>query len=86
MVHQNKNQETEGMERWKTEEQFVNNRLIWLGFTQSLLFTAYGVTLTNKNPSPRNRPKQGGWLPPYLGLKPKQNKQVRTKPQNDLSN
>lgn len=42
----------QGRSRWKTEEQFVNNRLTWLGFTQSLLFAAYGVTLTASNSSP----------------------------------
>ncbi len=52
MADQNDNTKTEGRQRWKTEEQFVNNRLTWLGFTQSLLFAAYGVSLTTKNPSP----------------------------------
>lgn len=47
----NNNQVMEGRERWKTEEQFINNRLTWLGFTQSLLFAAYGVSITASNPS-----------------------------------
>ena len=43
---------TKGRARSKIEKQFVNNRLTWLGFTQSLLFAAYGVSLTASNPSP----------------------------------
>ncbi len=38
---------SEGRARWKLEEDFVNNRLSWLGVTQSLLFTAYGISITS---------------------------------------
>ena len=49
---ESENLSPEARERWKTEEQFINNRLTWLSFTQSLLFAAYGISLTTENPLP----------------------------------
>jgi len=31
---------------WEHEDNLINQRMTWLGITQSLLFTAYGVLLT----------------------------------------
>lgn len=66
MVYQNDNHATEGKVRWKTEEQFINNRLTWLGFTQSLLFATYSVSLTANNPSPEISYLK--WLIPIIGI------------------
>ena len=57
---------SEGRERWKTEEQFINNRLTWLGFTQSILFAIYSTALNAENQTSKTINLIN--LIPFLGL------------------
>jgi len=48
----------QGRERWIHETDLINHRLNWLGISQGLLFTAYGLVATNTNPNVQDRADQ----------------------------
>jgi hypothetical protein len=58
----------EGRERWMHEDELINQRLIWLLTSQSLLFAGYGFLLQlDKSPLPQQA-KYFATLVPLTGL------------------
>ena len=66
-----------GWEKWKHEDEVINHRLTWLGFSQGLLFAAYGLIVqlsanvtsaTIKDPSLVTAIKKLSSIIPMIGM------------------